>query len=188
MKKVLIGDTETTGMPDWPARSGEPHQPHMVQLAAVVCDADTKKPIESMDVIIRPDGWEIPPDMTEIHGITTEHALDVGIPERLALEMFMDLLRPCYLRVFHNTTFDNRIIRIALKRYFPDLIPDEVWKDKAMYYCTLQHAKKIMGGKSGHTLGECYKHFIGVQMKGAHTAMGDTLACMELYFVLKRIG
>ncbi len=91
----------------------------------------------------------------------------------------------CSLRVAHNTTFDNRIIRIALKRYMPDLIPDEVWKNRDLYYCTLFNSKKIMGGRSGHTLAEALLHFTGKTLENAHSALPDARACMDIYFSIK---
>lgn len=186
MKLVLPFDAETTGMVDWQKPSGSEQQPHMVQLAAILVDDETGKIARQFEVIIKPDGWVIPDKMTDIHGVTTEMAMDVGIPEVEALEMFLDFYGQSYLRIAHNTTFDNRIIRIALKRYMPDLIPDEVWKDRDLYFCTLQRAKKIMGGKSGHTLEEAYKHFTGKVLENAHTALADARACMEIYFAMKK--
>lgn len=185
MNKILAFDTESTGIPDWKQPSDAEHQPHLVQLAGILADADSRKEIKTLDVIIRPDGWTIPDDVAEIHGITTERAMDEGIPEPEALEQFLELYRECSLRVAHNTTFDNRMIRIALKRYYPELISDEEWKDRSRYYCTYLNAKKLMGGCDGHTLAEVYEHFIGKPLEGAHQAMTDTRACMAVYWALR---
>ena len=185
MKNILFWDVESTGFPSWKSPSDSPDQPHLVQLAALLVNAETRDVIESMDVIIRPEGWDIPPETTEIHGISNEQAKSEGIPETDALQMFISLWDQCSLRVAHSTTFDNRMIRIALKRYMPDLISDEVWKDKDLYYCTLQNSKKIIGGRSGHTLAEAYKHFTGNDMEGAHSALPDTKACMDIYFKIQ---
>lgn len=91
MNPALFFDCETTGLPLFNEPSEHPDQPHMVQLAAVLADLETEKAIASMDVIIRPDGWTIPDDVAAIHGITTEHAMAVGVPEELALYLFMEL-------------------------------------------------------------------------------------------------
>ncbi len=185
MNPILVFDTETTGVPDWKSPSGAEHQPHLVQLAGILADAGSRKEIKTLDVIIRPDGWTIPDEVAEIHGITTEQAMDEGIPEADALEQFLELYRECSLRVAHNTTFDNRIVRIALKRFQPELIPDSEWKDRGRYYCTYMNAKKIMGGSDGHTLAEVYEHFTGKPMEGAHQAMADARACLEIYWALR---
>lgn len=184
MTPVLFFDTETTGIPDWKSPSDAEHQPHLVQLAGILADPETREEIKTIDVIIKPDGWSIPDEVAEIHGITTERALDEGIPEADALEQFLELYRESHLRIAHNTTFDNRIIRIALKRFCPDLISDQEWKDRERYYCTHLNAKKVMGGNSGHTLAEVYEHFVGKPLEDAHTAMADARACMAIYWAL----
>lgn len=186
MSKIsLIWDVESTGFPVWSSPSGGEEQPHLVQLAALLVDDDTLEILESMDVIVAPDGWVSDPEALEVHGITEERAMEEGIPEKEALEMFIVLWLKSDIRVAHNTTFDNRIIRIALKRYLPDLVTDELWKDKTKYFCTLQKAKKIMGGKSGHTLPETYAHFVGGEFEDAHNALADAKACMEIYYAMK---
>lgn len=188
MSRILFFDTETTGLIAYKDRSHAEHQPHMVDVAGILCDSETRKVEDSFEAIIKPDGWIIPNDTIEIHGITNEEAADVGISEVDALTKFLYLfnqLDECDLRVAHNTTFDNRIIRIALKRYLPDAIGDDQWKDKDKYYCTLVNSRRIMGGKSGHKLSQAYEHFVKKEMVEAHRAMPDAQACMEIYFAIQ---
>ena len=184
MSNILFGDTETTGLPIWKIPSDDESQPHIVQLAAVLCNED-REITQSMDVIVKPNCWDISKEVSDIHGITHEMAMDIGVPEKLALEMYMALWDACDLRVFHNTVFDNRMLRIALKRYLPDLVSDETWKNKEFYYCTLMASRKIMGGKSGHTLSESYLHFTVKEMGNAHSAMPDALACKDIYYAIQ---
>ena len=180
MKPILFFDTETTGLPLWKDPSEDPRQPHLVELAALLVNPDTREMIAFMDVIIKPDDWTIPVDVSEIHGITTERALAEGIPEEEALDMFLALYEQCGVRVAHNTTFDNRIIRIALKRHRPDAVTDEQWKDKTKYHCTMVEHSKKHGGK-WPTLQEAYFFHFGKNFDDAHNAMADTKACMEVY-------
>ena len=86
MKPILFYDTETTGLPDFKAPSEAPHQPHIVQLAALLVDPDSRQTIASMDVIVRPAGWTIPGEVAAVHGITTERAEAVGVQEKLAVD------------------------------------------------------------------------------------------------------
>ncbi|MGE8631698.1 hypothetical protein [Achromobacter denitrificans] len=63
-----------------------------------------------------------------MHGITTEHAAAVGVPESLALSLFLELWGR-RTRIAHNEQFDARIIRIAQHRageLEPELV---VWKN-----------------------------------------------------------
>lgn len=119
MTPLLFYDTETTCLPLFNEPSEHPDQPHIVQLAAILVDPETRKTISSIDVIVRPNGWIIPKDVVAIHGITTEHAMDVGVGEKTALSMLLEMWRgPGRMRIGHNETFDARIIRIGLKRLF----------------------------------------------------------------------
>ena len=124
MNKELIAlDTEINGMVVWKEPSEGDNQPHIVQLAAHVVNIEDRKITQTMDVIIKPNGWTIPQDCVDIHGITTEYASDVGIPEKLALEMFLELWSGRQ-RIIFNTAYDNRVIRIGPKRYFSKAIQE----------------------------------------------------------------
>lgn len=188
---LLFFDTETTGLPIWKEPSESPAQPHIVQLAAELVDPETREVIASMDVIVKPEGWEIPPEMAEIHGITHEHALEVGIPEADAVAMLLDLRKQAVLRIAHNRTFDDRIIRIGLKRFFDDAEateetsqPSDAWKE-GEGYCTCQQAKKAIGCKKLPTLQEAHVALIGEEFEGAHSAMSDVRACKSIYFAIQ---
>lgn len=181
MTQIIVFDTETTGIPNWQTPSGGEDQPHIVQLAALQIDLESQKIIQSIDLIVKPDGWEIPQEMIDIHGITNEMAMDVGIPEKDVLEMFLQLWKG-RKRIAYNTTFDNRIIRIATKRYANEEVIN-AWKE-GDYECAMIKSKKLMGVKS-IKLVDAYKEFTGKELQDAHTAMGDAKACMELYFEIQ---
>ncbi len=116
MNTALFYDTETTGVPLFSEPSEDPRQPHIVQLAATLVDLDTREIVSSMDVIVRPTDWIIPDDVAAVHGIATDKAMEVGIPEEMALTLLMNLWDN-RTRIGHNETFDARIIRIAQHRF-----------------------------------------------------------------------
>lgn len=189
---AVFYDTETTGMPDWGAPSDAQQQPHIVQLAAHQVDLDERKILQSMDVIVCPEGWEITDEATETHGITTEYAKAVGVPESLALEMFMALYAGNH-RIAHNESFDARIVRIALKRFMDDATADE-WKAgtasctarMATKICDLPPTEKMKAANRHHAktpnLSEAYQFFTGLELQDAHTAIADVNACMDVYW------
>jgi len=180
VQKLIFGyDTETCGIPNWKIPSDDPSQPHLVQLAAQLVNAETREVVDSMDVIIKPDGWEIPQETIDIHGITMEMAEKEGIPEQEALEMFL-AMRGDHERVAYNKTFDQRIVRIACKRYLSEEAMEK-WAVKEDHHCSMMMAKKSMGVKSVKLV-DAYKHFKGVEMEGNHNAMADTKACLDVYF------
>lgn len=200
MRLALAYDSETTGLPIFAEPSEHPDQPHIVQLAALLIDLDTGKKLQSMDVIIRPDGWTIPDEVANIHGITTEHASDVGIPEKIAVAMFMELWGG-RLRIAHNESFDARILRIAQHR-FPDVYGEPqlvAWKE-GKAECTARMAtpilklpptaKMIAARRTHHktaNLGEAYQYFMGKPLENAHSAMADVEACVAVYFAIQKL-
>lgn len=181
-----VFDSETSGMPDWKNPSEAGHQPHIVEIASLLCDAEGNV-IDRYQAIVRPAGWEITPENAAIHGITHEMAMDVGIPEIEALEGFLAIHARADLRVAHNINFDDRIIRIALKRYHGAAIAD-AYKASGEKYCTCINARAPVGLKKPPTLAEAYKHFFKEDLVEAHRAMPDARACARVYFALQGVA
>lgn len=192
-KLAIVFDTETTGLPLFSEPSEDPRQPHIVQLAALLVDLDTREVQSKMNEIVRPDGWTIPADVAAIHGITTERAMAEGIPEQDALDQFMAIWQQ-RLRIAHNESFDARIVRIAQSRFGYDENTLALWKGgKAL--CTQRMATPIMklpptpkmraAGFLKHksaNLQEAHEFFCGARFEGAHNAMADVNACKAVYF------
>lgn len=194
---ILVYDTETTGLPDFKARSSDPIQPHIVQLALVTYD-DTGTEIDSACVIVKPNGWIITPELTAIHGISHERAMDEGISEERATAMFVMNQGRCALRVAHNESFDRRIMRIAMTRLGLERDFIEHIEARAAY-CTCNSSKAIvnlpptnpmlakgMTGPKPPKLTECIQHFFKEDLVGAHDAMIDARACARIYFELNK--
>lgn len=179
---IIAFDTETTGLPDWKAPSEADHQPHMVEIAALLCD-DQGNVLERHQAIIQPGGWEITPEMTAIHGISHEQAMDEGVPETDALEAFLALSGKARIRAAHNATFDDRIIRIAMSRYMSKEAAD-AFKDGTEKFCTCSKSREAVGLGKLPTLAEAYRHFTGEDLIEAHRAMPDAIACARIYFAL----
>jgi len=149
--------------------------------------------VDSMDVIVKPEGWTIPEETIAVHGITNEHAAEVGISEKDALSRLLELRARSSLRIAHNKTFDDRIVRIGLKRFFDDLSapeetpqPSDDWKEGESF-CTCYGTKAFcnLPGKKLPKLEEAYKILLGKDMEGAHNARNDTVACKEVYFAFQ---
>lgn len=196
---ALFYDTETTGLPLFKESSDDPRQPHIVQLGVKVVDMITRKTLQAVDIIVRPNGWDIPKEASDVHGITTEMAYDLGIPEEAVTEIMLELWRPeaPRLRIGHNEPFDARIMRIALKRFFGEQMADD-WK-AGQAECTMRMATPIMqlpptdkmrragfGGKPKQAnLAEAYEFFTGRKLNGAHNAMIDVDGCMDVFWAIQ---
>ncbi len=173
---VLAYDTETTGLPLFKEPSEHPDQPHLVQLAACLVHLETRKVHASIDLIVRPNGWTIPDEVAQLHGITQERAMDEGVPEEMAVELLLDLWQEGKrVRLAHNESFDARILRIACKRYVDLKLPPT---DR-------MKAAKRFHHKSAN-LSEAYKFFTGNDLVDAHSAMPDVQACLAVYFAIKQ--
>lgn len=90
LKDICFFDCETTGVPakglKWDADFNQ--FPHVVQLAWAFGDKERS-------FIIKPDNYEIPPETTAIHGITTERAIAEGVPFAEVIDEFLtDAARP----------------------------------------------------------------------------------------------
>lgn len=190
----LFYDFETTGLPDFKKPSRADHQPHIVQLAAILADPETGDVISSVDLIVRPNGWEIPTEASDIHGITTEKAMKVGVDEDTIVALLMAFSEYADLRIAHNESFDARIMRIALFRFY-GVMPEarEKWKAKKVF-CTCNAAspltklpptdRMMAAGRRGFkrpNLTEAYFAATGKTLEDAHSAMPDVLACKAVY-------
>lgn len=195
MNRVVFYDTETTGLPLFKQPSEHPDQPHIVQLGACLVDIDTRKVLSTIDVMCKPDGWLIPDEVAAIHGITTEMAGDLGVPESLAVEMLLDLVGE-RTRIGHNEPFDARVVRIACMRHFEPSQAD-AWKDGDAE-CTALLATPILKipptdrmKSAGFTkfktanLREAMLHFTGKPLENAHSALADVHGCMSVWFAIK---
>ena len=64
-------DSETNGKADFKAPPEAPHQPRLVQLAAILTTDDCEE-VSTINLLVRPDGWTIGPEAEAVHGISTE--------------------------------------------------------------------------------------------------------------------
>jgi DNA polymerase-3 subunit epsilon len=190
MNLLFFFDLASTGFPAWQDPSDAPHQPHLVQIGAMLVDPATGNVVQSMDVVIKPDGWEIPEQASSVHGITTEMALELGIPEKEAIEQFL-AMRSNYPRVSFGKSFDHRLIRIATKRYCSQDQIDE-WGEKDDYSCAIALAKPFVQvpnasgkGIKNPNLRQALEHFTGKTLEVGCSAMDEALACKDIYFAAK---
>jgi DNA polymerase-3 subunit epsilon len=189
---ILVFDTETTGLPDFRAPSDAPQQPHIVQFAAVMMEDDGTERC-AVNLLVRPDGWTIPAEVSAIHGITEADATLYGVPESLIVSLFLDLVgRSDITCAAHNEGFDWRIMRIAMLRSGMDRT-DVERIEGARRVCTMRMADKIMklpptakmmaagfAKSKPPSLTECMKHFFDDPHDKAHDAMADVRACARI--------
>ena len=105
LKDICFFDCETTGVPakglKWDADFNQ--FPHVVQLAWAFGDKERS-------FIIKPDNYEIPPETTAIHGITTERAIAEG-RRRPACMCAQHLFRYVDVESEHFALLRQRVLR-----------------------------------------------------------------------------
>lgn len=112
--KLLIFDTETTGLPKskLPAQAGPNNWPHIVSISWIILDTVTNKIEKIKSYIVKPNNWTIPEDSVKIHGITNEVANSSGVPLDVPI---IELLNEDYDAVAaHNLEFDINVLNNAI--------------------------------------------------------------------------
>jgi DNA polymerase-3 subunit epsilon len=193
---ILVFDVETTGLPLKGTPSDDPRQPHIVQIAATVINRDTREAVDSINAIVKPSGWFVPPETTALHGISHALAVARGVPEQDVVQKFVSMHNNSVLTVAHNIQFDLQILRTAMLRYGMSRsdVDDICLKPTA---CTMQMSSPILNlpptermkavgihSPKSPKLEECVRHFFGEELQGAHDAFHDVNACARVYFHL----
>ena len=145
----LIFDTETTGIPHNKSApiSDLDNWPRVVQLAWQLHDAKGKL-ISRQNLIIQPDGFDIPYKAEQIHGISTKRALAEGHPLKSVLELFMTDVAQTQVLVGHNIEFDISILGAELIRQQFD-VEELLKRDKVDTGIVSTEFCNISGGPGG---------------------------------------
>jgi DNA polymerase III subunit alpha len=183
----LIFDTETTGLPqnyNAPLTDFD-NWPRVVQIAWQLHDSSGKL-LSNENLIVKPEGFEIPFNAEKIHGISTKRALEEGLPLADVLKRFNEDLARCEVVVGHNIEFDINImgceyLRKEIESPLTSLKSIDT-KNESTEYCA------IPGGRGGKfkwpTLTELHKKLFGVGFDEAHDAAYDVAATTKCFFGL----
>jgi DNA polymerase III subunit epsilon len=173
---IILWDCETTGLPKRDVPLSDESQPRIIGLAAILCD-DEGNILESLDTLIHHPNLEIPDFITKINGITQERCVAQGCTIDAALHRYNEMKAKSTIRVAHNISFDKQMIARETLALGQEHLPYH-----GESFCTVKMCKTIgLPGK----LGEAYKALFGREMENAHTAMGDVLACKEIFFKVR---
>lgn len=182
-------DTETTGIPDFKARSHADHQPRVCSVATILVD-HTGNVIEKKKVFIKPDGWKVSQFNID-HGITQELCEDTGVPIKDVYEEIEEAAKKVEFFIAHNAIFDQKMMKIEAVRLGREDLFNSEWKctaNQATPIVNLPPTERMVAAgfltPKKPTLIEAYKHFFGKEFDGAHDAGADIQACMEIYFAM----
>ena len=124
--KILVFDTETTGLPEKGASIYDKSKwPYIVQLSYILYDLSSNSALIKDNYIAIDGSIVISQESYDIHHISRE-ILDVqGINIVESLKGFNECLKVCDIVVGHNISFDKRLIfvecfRHNIKQYFTE--------------------------------------------------------------------
>ncbi|MCK5782331.1 MAG: DNA polymerase III subunit alpha [Flavobacteriales bacterium] len=124
----IIFDTETTGLPKNynAATTDSENWNRCVQLAWQIHDVNGKL-VDVKNFIIRPEGYSIPFNAAQVHGITTDRANKQGMPLEYVLNEFNKDIEKSSFLVGHNVNFDINIVGAEFHR--AEIEPSKIFKE-----------------------------------------------------------
>ncbi|MGB0166652.1 MAG: PHP domain-containing protein, partial [Luteibaculum sp.] len=186
----LIYDTETTGKAldfNKPYTDTD-NWPRLVQLAWQLHGKNGEL-LEVKNFIVKPDGFDIPFNAEQIHGISTERALRQGMPLEYVLEEFGKAVAQAEYSVGHNIQFDVNVLmaeftRLQKETALTDLKVADTMTDLTADFCQLP------GGKGGKfkwpKLEELHQILFQEGFGSAHNAAADVEATARCFLELLR--
>ncbi len=185
----LFFDTETSGLPrDWSAPASDvDNWPRLVQIAWLCCDVDGST-TAVREYLIKPRGFSISRQATQLHGITTARARREGVDLVPVLVEFAEAASAASTIVGHNLGFDVKVTQAEwIRAGLADAMADKE------LCCTMKastdHCR--LPGRYGYkwpTLDELHRTLFREGFSGAHGALADTEACMRCFFRLRELG
>jgi DNA polymerase III epsilon subunit-like protein len=189
--KVLVFDTETTGLPTErnPSIYETQKWPHVIQLSYIVYDSETNDIITVEDDYISIDSTvTISPESQKIHNISRETLHEKGISIQEALDKFNKFSGLSDLLVGHNVSFDKRMVIV-------EGIRNKIRMNIHDTYCTMKNSVELCKiekvARNGDvyfkypTLSELHEELFQKIPKNTHNALIDILICMRCFIKLE---
>uniref|UniRef100_A0A6C0HP58 Exonuclease domain-containing protein n=1 Tax=viral metagenome TaxID=1070528 RepID=A0A6C0HP58_9ZZZZ len=160
--KLFVFDTETTGLPTKYANIEDNLEgwPHIVQLSFMIYDTDETKLLYVYDRIIKiPSSVSISKESEDIHNITREVCDERGVDIREALTVFEHKLKECDIKVGHNISFDEKMIRVEKLRLNWDSDNSITRVENKLSFCTMKKGADICELTKKYANGRVYPKY-----------------------------
>ena len=189
--KILIFDTETTGLPEKGALINNIHHwPYIIQLSFILYDTQSNLVLDISDSIVKLNkNIEINHISESIHKISMDISQEKGKDIKSILENFEKAVNKCDIIIGHNINFDKNIVLVEILRnkMFNFL-------ENKIFYCTMKCIKNIckipitINGKNIFKypkLIELYKFYFQDEPNNLHNSMYDVLITLKCYGMMK---
>jgi len=195
--KILIFDTETSGLPEERNCSVLSTQkwPYILQLSYILYDTETNRILTYVDTLIDIDNSvNISAESINIHKITKEMCKKNGKPIKQVLEDFNNILNQSELLIGHNLQFDKNILIVEYirNRIMHNFNPRNT---PIPSFCTMQNGKSICQltykNRDGKILPKCpklselYRYYFNNEPDGLHNAMTDVIVTLRCYYKMQ---
>lgn len=211
--RVLVFDTETTGLPQSKIISPDTLKmwPHIVQFSYVIYDTDLKDITVSSDDIIKvDDNVIINAESINLHGITHDISQKKGKKLNKVLDVFCNYLKTTDVLIGHNVIFDIQMVKVELLRIIYALSLEE--HDNNNYnnnyknnlysisnftntYCTMQNTIELCSIKKTDKYGKEYNKYpklselhqtlFHTSPNHLHNSFNDILVTLRCFMKLK---
>lgn len=190
MDSILIFDTETSGLPPFQMVQKKRtiaspikyltywDECRIVELAWQIYQPDGTL-IKSYSSLVYPDGFQISPESTKIHGITQEEAITHGKSIQTILQDFQKDLQTVSTIVAHNIDFDYSVV---LSEYLRQSLSIDSLKTKKQL-CTMKDW--LQADRKWPKLTELYYECFEEELQQTHRALDDVDACAKIFFHLQ---
>jgi DNA polymerase III subunit epsilon len=165
--REIVFDTETTGL--------DPNTGDRITEIGCVEVIDCIPTGKTFHAYVNPQR-DVPKEVVEITGLTTEFLADKPLFEEIAQE-FVDFVGDAVL-VAHNAPFDRGFINMELKRLGRDIYPDDRFKD------TARIARAKFPGSYVSLDALCKRFDISLETRDVHGALIDARLLAEVYLEL----
>lgn len=186
--QYMVIDTETTGLFDFSKPAHAEGQPRLASLAIIRLDDDLTE-VARDSYYVKPDGWEMPEQASEINGLTLEILEAKGVPVQAVLESYVELIDKGHVVLAYGAQYDTKVMRGELRRAGMDdrfkTTPNVCLMRPCTPICQIPRAKG--NGYKFPKLPEACEHF-GIPFGTAHSAMGDAQAAADVARCLKALN
>ena len=159
IKPIIFFDLETTGV--------DIAKDRICQIACIKIDLDGNQ--TEKELLINPN-MPIPKEATEVHGITDEMVVDKPTFANISKSL-LEFFEGCDIAGYNSNVFDVPLLAEEFSRSrieFPN------WE--LNFVDVLQYERLLKPNK----LADVYKRYTGKDLEGAHDALNDVRATLEI--------
>ena len=188
--KILVIDTETTGLPEKNTSIYKTHHwPFIIQLSFILFDTNSLNIIYKFNEYIKiSENITISEDSIKIHKITKHKVNYYGIDIQYALKNLNIILEITDLIIGHNISFDKQMLMVEFIR---NNILSNLSNQK--YFCTMKNYTNLCKISKSTSLtkykypklSELYKTIFIMYPQELHNSYNDILICLRCYYYIE---